>query len=176
MTLYQRFYSFYNQYYLQCAFIILLQDQIRIRRARTRLRSEEGTSVGSADEAVVLELDAVEEEVDKLVGVEVVEFVLDELDELELDVEVEVDVVPGDELEEVDVEEEVVVEDLEGDEIVEKVLACEVTETEDKNDSLLVVPVPSDARPTANKTAVTLELDLLAVVLAPLCTGAPKAA
>jgi len=165
MTLYQRFYSFYNQYYLQCAFIILLQGRIRIRRARIRLRSEEGTSMGSAAEAVVLELDTVEEEFDILVDVEVVEIVLDELDELELDVEVEVNVVPGDELEEVDVEEEVVVEELEDEEtlitIVEKVLACEVTETEDK---------------PANKTAVTLELDPLVVVLAPLCTGAPKAA
>jgi len=163
MTLYQRFYSFYNQYYLQCAFIILLQGRIRIRRARIRLRSEEGTSMGSAAEAVVLELDTVEEEFDILVDVEVVEIVLDELDELELDVE-----------------EEVVVEELEDEEtlitIVEKVLACEVTETEDKPVSVLVVPVPSDARPTANKTAVTLELDPLVVVLAPLCTGAPKAA
>jgi len=136
--------------------------------------------VGSAAEAVVLELDAVEEEVDILVGVEVVEIVLDELDELELDVEVEVDIAPGEEFEEVDIEDELVVGELEDEEtviaIVEKVLDCAVTETEDKNDSVLVAPVPSDARPTANKTAVTLELDLLAVVLAPLCTGAPKAA
>jgi len=137
--------------------------------------------VGSAVEAVMLELDAVEEEVDKLGVAEVVEIVLDELDELELDVEVEVDViVPSDELEEVDVEDEVAVKELEDEEtvetIAENVLACEVTDSEDKNDSLLVVPVPSDARPTANKTAVTLELDPLVVVLAPLCTGAPKAA